>query len=129
MDTVVLIGRILFGGYFLMMGMNHFVKFEMMKGYAKSKGVPAAGLGTVVTGLMLVLGGLSVLLGAYMQIGLWLLIIFLIPTAFKMHAFWKEQDPQAKMMEMMNFMRNFALAGAAAMMFALSQPMMWSLGL
>lgn len=129
MDTVVLIGRILFGGYFLMTGMNHFMKFEMMKGYAQSKGVPAASLGIMITGLMLVLGGLSVLLGAYMQIGLWLLIIFLIPTAFKMHAFWKEQESQAKMTEMMNFMRNMAFAGAAAMMFALSQPMMWSLGL
>ena len=129
MDIVVLIGRIFFGGYFLMMGMNHFMKFGMMKGYAQSKGVPAAGLGIIVSGLLMVLGGLSVLLGAYMQIGLWLLIIFLMAAAFKMHTFWKEQDQQAKMMEMLNFTRNVALSGAAAIMFALPQPMMWSLGL
>ena len=33
MEIIFLIGRILFGGYFLMGGINHFTKKEMMKGY------------------------------------------------------------------------------------------------
>ena len=33
-----LAGRVIVGGYFLMAGLNHFMKLKMMAGYAKSKG-------------------------------------------------------------------------------------------
>lgn len=58
-----------------------------MTEYSKSKGVPAPGLAVFITGIMLLLGGLSILLGAYVSIGAILLVIFLFPTAFIMHNF------------------------------------------
>ena len=60
MNAVFLIGRIIFGGFFLVNGINHFTMMSMMATYSEAKGVPAAGPAVVVTGLLLIFGGLSV---------------------------------------------------------------------
>lgn len=113
MELLLLIGRILFGGFFIMSGINHFTNAGMMSGYAKSKNVPAPYLAVVGTGVMLVLGGLSVLLGLFPALGLLLLIVFLVPTSVLIHDFWTVQDPQVRAAEQINFLKNLALAGAA----------------
>jgi len=41
----------------------------------------------------------------------------LIPTAFIMHAYWKETDPMAKMNEQIAFNKDISLAGAALIIF------------
>ena len=129
MEIIFIIGRVLFGGYFIMNGFNHLKNKSMLTGYAASKGVPSPSLAVVGSGLLILLGGLGVLLGVYTQISLWLIIIFLVPVSFKMHNFWTMAEPQAKMMEQVNFMKNMALVGAALMMMFLSQPWVWSLNL
>jgi uncharacterized membrane protein YphA (DoxX/SURF4 family) len=119
MDLILVIGRILFGGFFLMSGINHFAKLEAMTGYAKYKKLPAAKLGVLISGLMLVIGGLSVILGYYADLGALLLAIFLVLAAVIFHNFWKETDATAKQNEMLGFMKDIALAGAALIIFAL----------
>ena len=118
MSAILLIGRIIFGGFFIMSGINHFTKLEAMTGYAKYKKLPAAKVGVLVSGLMLLLGGAYVLLGFYVDLGALLLAIFLVLAAVIFHNFWKETDATAKQSEMMNFMKVFALAGAALILFA-----------
>ena len=78
MNAVFLIGRIIFGGFFLVNGINHFTMMSMMATYSEAKGVPAAGPAVVVTGLLLIFGGLSVLLGFLPRLGLGALIVFLV---------------------------------------------------
>jgi putative oxidoreductase len=113
METALLyIGRILFGGYFIFGGISHFTKLEMMSGYAKSKGAPMPKPSVAFSGLLLLIGGASVLLNIFPSAGLISLILFLVPVTLIMHAPWKVQDPQAKMSETVNFMKNFALLGA-----------------
>jgi len=129
MEILFLIGRILFGGFFLISGFKHFKNGKMLTGYAASKGVPSASLAVYVSGLMIFLGGLGVLLGVYTQVSLWLIIIFLVLTSFKMHNFWTIADPMAKMPEQVNFMKNMALAGAALMMLLMAEPWVYSLNL
>ena len=119
MDLIIVIGRILFGGFFLMSGINHFTKLEAMTGYAKYKKLPAAKLGVLISGLMLVIGGISIILGYYADLGALLLAIFLVLAAFIFHNFWKETDATAKQNEMLGFMKDMALAGAALILFAL----------
>ena len=119
MDLILVIGRILFGGFFLMSGINHFTKLEAMTGYAKYKKLPAAKLGVLISGLMLVIGGLSVILGYYADLGALLLAIFLVLAAVIFHNFWKETDATAKQNERLGFMKDIALAGAALIIFAL----------
>ena len=63
MSAILLIGRILFALLFINSGINHFTKLEAMTGYAKYKKLPAAKLGVLVSGLMILLGGIYILLG------------------------------------------------------------------
>lgn len=127
MTILFLVGRFLFGGYFIMSGFNHFRKMGMMKGYASSNGVPMAGWAVAITGLMILLGGLGILLGVYIQLSILLLAIFLIFVTFKMHNFWAVTDPNTKMMETVNFYKNMALLGAVLMILFIPSPWAYSI--
>ncbi|MCM6778809.1 DoxX family protein [Nocardia sp. CDC159] len=118
MDVLVLIGRILFALLFLGSAFGHFTQTDAMAAYTASKGVPAAKVNVLFSGVMLLLGGLSVLLGVWADLGCLILLVFVLPAAFLMHAFWKESDPQVRQGEMVNFNKNVALGGAALMLFA-----------
>jgi uncharacterized membrane protein YphA (DoxX/SURF4 family) len=113
------IGRILLGGYFMMSGYNHIKHREMMKGYAGSKGVPMPLVAVIVSGLMILLGGLGIFLGVYINISIALIAIFLVVVTFKMHQFWTITDPMQKMGEEVNFKKNLALLGAVLMFLAI----------
>jgi putative oxidoreductase len=126
--VVLLIGRILYGGFFLISGINHFTKMSSYKPYVASKGIPAPALAVVVSGLLLFLGGLSVLVGFWPYIGLLLIVVFLLGATPGMHNFWKATDPMARMNDQINFMKNVALLGAALAMAAIAQPWPLSLG-
>lgn len=88
-----------------------------MAGYAGSRGVPMAKPATLATGVQILLGGLSVLLGVWGDLGALLLVVFLLSTAFLIHGFWGETDPMAKQMEMVQFNKDVGLAGAALAFF------------
>ncbi len=113
MRYVPLIGRILYSLIFIMSGLNHFMKHSTMTSYASSQGVPAAGVAVIITGLMILAGGLSILLGFKPKIGSLLLFIFLIPTAFIMHKFWGISNAMQAQSQMVHFMKNISMAGAA----------------
>ena len=125
--VLIIVGRVLLGGYFLMNAYNHLGRLEQTAGYAKFKGVPSPKLATVVTGLLLLLGGLSILLGVRPLWGIVALLVFFVPVTFKMHAFWKETDGQAKIGEQVNFMKNLAIIGALLIMLAIPLPWEYSL--
>src|SRR5206468_7139042 len=88
-----------------------------------AKGVPAASVAVQGTGVMLVLGGLSLLTGYKPKLGSALVAAFLAGVSPSMHAFWKESEPQQRQAEMINFMKNMALAGAAIL--AAGSPEPW----
>ncbi len=111
------LGSIIFGAYFLWNGIKHvFLKTKDLMGYAQFKGVPHPQVAVYATGILLIVGGLGVITQMYTEIALWCLAIFLIGTSLKMHAFWSIQDPQAKMMEAVQFGKNMALLGAVLSM-------------
>lgn len=122
MEILFLIGRILLGGYFVMNGTFHFTKHRSYSGYAASKGVSRPQMAVYATGALLLLGGLGILIGAYIEWAIAALALFLIPVSFKMHNFWAVSDPMMKMSEMVNFNKNIALLGAVLMMLAIPQP-------
>ncbi|HEY0979946.1 MAG TPA: DoxX family membrane protein [Candidatus Paceibacterota bacterium] len=120
METLFMLGRILFGGFFVLQAYNHFKNQANMTHYARAKGLPVPSAAVFASGVLLLLGGLSLVLGFEMVIGMWLLVIFLIPTTFMMHTFWKEKDPQTRMVETIMFSKNVALIGALLMMIAMA---------
>ena len=125
MNALLLIGRIIFGGFFIYSGVNHFIGFEMMTQYAKMKGVPFPAVAQAVAGILLLLGGLSILFGIYPYVGIVMLVAFLLPVSFMMHNFWTLADPQLRMADKVNFMKNMALLGALLMFLAI--PLPWAL--
>jgi len=124
----LLVGRVIVGCFCLMNGFNHFAQLNMMAGYSKSKGVPAPEVAVAGSGVLLFLGGLSLLLGYHPTIGAGLLVIFLLGVSFGIHNFWKVQDPQARMGEMTHFLKNMAILGLLLMTLAIPRPWPFSLG-
>ena len=113
MDFFVLIARILFSAIFLASGMGHMTNTAQMAEYAGSKNVPLPKVAVFLSGVMIFLGGISIILGFWVNIGAWLIIVFLLPTAFIMHNFWTVEDPMDRQNEQIHFMKDLALAGAA----------------
>jgi uncharacterized membrane protein YphA (DoxX/SURF4 family) len=127
MKALYLIGRVLFGGYFLYNGVNHMRHRQQMAGYAASKGTPAPDAAVLGSGALLLCGGLSVLTGVRPREGLTALVAFLIPVSLQMHRFWDVEDAGQHQAELINFTKNMALVGAALTMFEL--PRRWPLSL
>src|SRR5262249_36056837 len=103
-------------------GINHFRHAEGMAGYAGAKGVPAAGQAVPMTGAMLVAGGVSIIAGLKPRQGLATILAFLVPVSLQMHRLWDEPDPQKKQTEMIQFMKNMALVGAALALMGVEEP-------
>ncbi len=122
----LLLGRAIFGGYFLYNGINHFRHKGMMAGYAKSKGVPSAEVAVPGSGLLLIGGGLSLLTGYKPKLGAAMIGTFLAAVSPSMHAFWKEQDPQLRQTEMTQFMKNMGLLGGGLLAAAVPEPWPYS---
>jgi putative oxidoreductase len=128
MNSAFLIGRIIVGVYYLNAGIRHFTGLNMMAGYAGSKGVPLPKLAVAGSGALLIIGGLSILLGYQPLIGVGAIVLFLLPTSLVMNNFWTVQDPMHRMGEMVNFTKNMALIGCALMFLAIPQPWPFSVG-
>lgn len=128
MDAVILIGRIVFALLFLASGMAHLAQADAMAGYAESMGVKPAKPAVVVSGLMIIVGGAMVAVGAWADVGSLLLVVFLLPAAFLMHPFWKFEGEQQQS-EMSVFMKDLSLAGAAFAMFGFFVTLGTDLGL
>lgn len=127
MEIAFLIGRIVLGLYYLFNAISHFSQVKMMVPYAKSQGVPMPEIAVPGTGMLLLVGGLSILTGFYPIVGVAAAVVFLVPVAFMMHKFWGV-DQQTMMMQMPHFLKNMALAGSSLMFLAIPQPWPFSLG-
>jgi putative oxidoreductase len=122
MRALFVLGRAIFGGFFVYNGINHFRNTESMSQYAAHKGVSAPDAAVQATGTLLVGGGLSVIAGFRPRQGLAALVAFLVPTTLQMHRFWEEQDPARRMAEQTNFAKNTALVGAALALMYVAEP-------
>ena len=122
MRAPFLIGRLLFGGYFVMSGIKHLKQTGQFAQYAASKHVPKPDLAVRATGAMLILGGTSILLGIKPKIGSSAVIGFLAGVSPVMHNFWKEEQPEQRMNDIINFTKNVALLGGAVALMGVEEP-------
>ncbi len=113
MFYIFLVSRILFGGYFILGGTNHLLKGSSMAGYAASKKVPMPKVMIILSGLLILLGGLGILIGFMVPFAVLFIEIFLVVVTFIMHDFWNQKDPGARAMEYIQFTKNLALMGGA----------------
>jgi len=124
---VFLIGRVLYGGFFVISGARHFINLKSMTAYASGRGVPAPQIGVLGSGFIAVLGGLSIMLGALPRVGIILLVMFLVPVSLMIHNYWADTDPAVRQANQVHFMKNVALLGGALMLSAIPEPWGWSL--
>jgi putative oxidoreductase len=125
MDVVVFIGRIIFGLYLLYSGLKHFTGFEGLKGYAAAKKIPAPAAGVAVSGLFLLFGGVTVILGTLLPWGMAAVAIFLILANLTLHNYWTDTDAAQRAGNQVNFGKNAALLGAALAFFQLPLTVWW----
>jgi putative oxidoreductase len=128
-DYILLLSRVILGFYFLFNSFNHFRSLNSMSEWVKSKNIPAPKLMVALTGILLLIGGFSILLGIYIEIGILALTLFFLPVTFVMHDFWRETDPQMKMIHMINFMKNLALWAAILALLFITRPWPFSFSL
>ena|SRR3990167_4214076 len=126
-DILFFIGRLILGSFLLYNAYGHLLKTNDLIGYAESKKVSNARIAVIVSGLLLLFGGYTIIAGVRVTAGIIALVIFFVPVSFVMHAFWKEEG-QARMMDQVQFMKNSALLGAILMLLAIPTPWPLSLG-
>lgn len=111
MKYLPLIGRICFSAMFIFGAPGHFTARYIA--YGAQAGVPAASLLVPLSGVLALLGGLSIALGYKAKLGALLLVVFLIPVTVTMHGFWTVADPMMREMQQGHFMKNLSMLGGA----------------
>ena len=111
MRYAALAGRQLFSIIFIIASAGHFTR-EAIESAARH-GVPLPDLLVPVSGVIALVGGLSVLLGFQTRIGAGLLVIFLVPVTVMMHNFWASTDPLTHQIEQAMFLKNLTMLGGA----------------
>jgi len=107
-----LLGRILLGLIFVMSGVNKVTGFEGTQQYMASYGMPMTRLLLVGAIAVEVLGGLSVILGAFPRIGAAALFVFLIPATLIFHTDFSSQT------QVIMFLKNLSIMGGLLLVFA-----------
>jgi putative oxidoreductase len=129
MKAAFLIGRLVFGGFFLYNGINHVKQHKHLSQYAGLKDVPMPEQAVTASTVLLLLGGASILLGMKPKIGTAAVIAFLAAVSPMMHDFWKQKDLSQRQNDMIHFSKNMALLGAAVALMGVKEPWPASLAL
>ena len=122
MKAAFLIGRLVFGGFFLYNGINHIKQHKNLSQYAAMKDVPMPEYAVTASTVLLLLGGANVLLGARPKLGTMAIIAFLAGVSPFMHDFWTQQDPNQRQNDLIHFSKNMALLGAAVALMGVEEP-------
>jgi len=121
---IVFLGRLMFALIFVTSGPRHFMSQTIA--FAASQGVPLASVAVPFSGILALVGGLSILLGYRAKIGAWLIVLFLAGVTPMLHKFWGVTDPMTQQIQMIMFFKNVSMLGGALLITQLgSGP--WSL--
>jgi putative oxidoreductase len=110
MDVVFLIGRILFGMRFVLSGLTAHMGRQGVE-YAKAYGAPAPRVMVPPRGVAIIVGGAMVVLGIWADLVALVVGAFAVSISPIMHAFWKEQDPQMRVIQQSQFNKDLAWRG------------------
>ncbi len=121
--ALLMLGRLIFGGFWVYSGFDHFMFHATLAPLAAMRGVPAPDLAVLGTGALLLAGGLSIMTGFVPKVGATLIAIFLIGVTPIMHAFWRDADAMQRANDLANFGKNIALLGGACFVAAMPEPL------
>jgi putative oxidoreductase len=109
-DALLLLGRILLGGIFVMSGYGKLTGLEGFATSLESQGVPLAPVMAVLAGAVEFSGGLFVVLGFQARLGALGLVVFTIAATMIAHRFW-ELDGAAYRGQQIQFSKNLSIIG------------------
>lgn len=126
MRASFLIGRLIVGLFYLYSGLDGLINLSGKIGFAASKGVPLPQVTVLISAVLLLIAGLTILTGTGVRIGVVALVLFFVPVTFYIHDFWNVQEPMRRMVEMHSFQSNVALMASALMFLAIPTPWPYS---
>ena len=117
---VTLLARLMLVAIFMLSALgNKIPQFSETVDYMASEGVPQPRRALFGAIALLLLGGLSVIPGAWTRIGASFLFVFLVAATFFFHDFWSYGDPsqaQQQQVQLIHFMKNVAIGGGLLML-------------
>lgn len=77
----------------------------------EAAGIPQPRQATILNGAVMTIAGTTLAFGILPKLSALTLIGTLIPTTYIGHAFWAEESPQARAMQLTQFYKNVAMLG------------------
>ncbi|HEU4731489.1 MAG TPA: DoxX family protein, partial [Kofleriaceae bacterium] len=102
---------------FLVSGFSKLTDVPGTVAHMAAVGIPYPDTLALVAGCAEVLGAIAIATGFLTRIASLGLILFMIPTTLVFHAFWNYEG-QERLPQMVNFMKNLAIIGGLAVLFA-----------
>jgi len=107
-----LVARLMLTAIFLLSAVgNKIPQFQETAAYMAGEGVPNPKFALFGAIGLLLLGGLSLISGAWTRIGALFLFTFLGAATFYFHDFWQFTDPGQRQLQVIQFMKNLAIGG------------------
>ncbi|SER90053.1 DoxX family protein [Rhizobium sp. NFR03] len=104
-SAIVLVGRILLSIIFIVSGFGKISNLSGTAGYFAGQGLPVPMVTATIVSLVELVGGIFILVGFFTRPTAYVLAAFCIATAFIAHFNFAEMN------QMINFQKNFAMAG------------------
>jgi putative oxidoreductase len=115
-DAFALVGRILLGWLFFIVGWAHISTLEGFAKYLTSLGVPGASFWATIAMIIELAVGLSLILGVATRYGALLGLVFVVVATALAHRYW--EYPAAQQMTQYNsFLRNLSIVGGLLLLY------------
>jgi len=109
---VALVARLLMATIFLASAIgNKIPQFSKTAEYMATEGVPNPKFALFGAIGLLLLGGLSLIAGAWTRLGAGFLFVFLVAATYYFHDFWSFADAGQRQLQTIQFMKNLAIGG------------------
>lgn len=115
--TLLLLGRVIFGGAFVVLGIRNIAAIGRLAGVQEKRGLPQPRLVIMVGIAIQIIGGAMVATGIFAALGAAALIVFLYVAAYLFHSPW-EHPAAERGPHIYAWIMNTALSGAFLMVIA-----------
>ena len=109
-SLLMLFGRWCIAAIFIFGGLGKFINYDATAAYMAAKGLAPIPILLVISALVEIIGGCSLILGYKTRWGALLLLLFLIPTTLIFHDFWNVTG-EGRTLQLIEFLKNLAIFG------------------
>jgi uncharacterized membrane protein YphA (DoxX/SURF4 family) len=120
MEILLVVGRFMYTLPLLYQGVTNLGQLDRLTERARDKGLPASPALTAAAMVWLIIGTLAITFNFQSFIGGLMVAVFLVFTGSTIHNFWAVTDPATRKQDLLHFLKNLSLAGAA-LVFAVMQ--------